>query len=280
MSRMGRNRHIRSLRALCLQIADASIEIWEELFGFLAFLRGLGRSIRDSLRHPLRIKWRSTFYYMDSCGADAMPIIGLLGLLIGVILAFQAIVQLSRYGVDSFVVNLVGTVIVTELAPLVTAVVLAGRTGSAFASELGLMKSREELDAMTTLGLDIGRFELMPKLLALVIVMPGLTIISDVCGIVGGMAVVCSQLNFSVAEYYYAAIQVIQPIDLTQGLLKSLFFGVIVAAVGCLKGLEADRDAQGVGRSATSAVVTSIFLIVVADALLTALFAGMENFFV
>ena len=270
---MGRPQNIRSLRALCLQIADATIAIRDEIFGFLDFLRGLGRSARYSLFHPLRIKWRSTFYYMDSCGADAMPIIGLLGLLIGVILAFQAIVQLSRYGVDSFVVNLVGTVIVTELAPLVTAVVLAGRTGSAFASELGLMKSREELDAMTTLGLDIGRFELMPKLLALVVVMPGLTIISDVCGIVGGMLIVCSMLHTSVAEYFSKTFEVIQPIDLAQGLAKSIVFAAIVAAVGCWKGISAERDAQGVGRATTSSVVTSIFLIVVFDAAMTAIFS-------
>ena len=170
----------RSLRELCLQIADSSIAMWNEFFGFLGFSHQLLRSTSQSLRHPRQLKWRSVCYYMDSCGSDAMPIIALLGFLIGVILAFQAIVQLSRFGVDNFVVNLVGTVIVTELAPLVTAVVLAGRTGSSFASELGLMKSREELDAMVTLGLDVGRFELVPKLIALIFVMPGLTIISDV----------------------------------------------------------------------------------------------------
>jgi phospholipid/cholesterol/gamma-HCH transport system permease protein len=226
-----------------------------------------------SLRHPSQIKWRTAFYYMDSCGADAMPIIGLLGLLIGVILAFQAIVQLSRFGVDSFVVNLVGTIISTELAPLVTAVVLAGRTGSSFASELGLMKSREELDAMTTLGFDVGRFELIPKVLALIFVMPGLTIISDVCGIVGGMIIVCSMLDTSIAEYLGKTFEVIQPIDLAQGLVKSVVFAGIVASVGCWKGLSAERDAQGVGKATTSSVVTSIFLIVVTDAAMTAIFS-------
>lgn len=270
---MERTRRIRSLKALCLQVADSSIAMWSEFFRFLEFLQELSRSTWQSLRHPFRMKWRSTFYYMDSCGADAMPIIGLLGLLIGVILAFQAIVQLSRFGVDNFVVNLVGTVIVTELAPLVTAVVLAGRTGSSFASELGLMKSREELDAMTTLGLDTGRFELVPKVVALIFVMPGLTIISDVCGIVGGMLIVCSMLNTSIAEYFSKTFEVIQPVDLAQGLVKSMLFAVIVASVGCWKGLSAERDAQGVGKATTSSVVTSIFLIVVTDAAMTAIFS-------
>lgn len=266
-------RRKRSLKALCLQVADASIVTWGEFIGFLRFLRMLLRSFRVVLRHPLRIKWRSVCYCMDSCGSDATPIIALLGFLIGVILAFQAIVQLSRFGVDNFVVNLVGTVIVTELAPLVTAVVLAGRTGSSFASELGLMKSREELDAMVTLGLDLGRFELVPKILGLILVMPGLTIISDVCGIAGAMVVVCSMLNTSIAEYFSKTFEVIQPIDLTQGLVKSMFFALIVGAVGCWKGVSAERDAQGVGRATTGAVVMSIFLIVVTDAAMTALFS-------
>lgn len=270
---MSELRHKRSLKALCLQVADASIVIRAELLGFFGFLRMLFRALCRTARHPLRVKWRAIFYYMDSCGADATPIIALLGFLIGVILAFQAIVQLSRFGVDNFVVNLVGTVIVTELAPLVTAVVLAGRTGSSFASELGLMKSREELDAMVTLGLDIGRFELVPKVIALIFVMPGLTIISDVCGIVGGMIIVCSMLNTSIAEYLSKTFEVIQPIDLTQGLVKSMLFAVIVGAVGCWKGISAERDAQGVGRATTGAVVMSIFLIVVSDAAMTALFS-------
>ncbi|MPN10654.1 putative phospholipid ABC transporter permease protein MlaE [bioreactor metagenome] len=214
------------------------------------------------------------FYYMDSCGSDATPIIALLGTLIGVILAFQAIVQLSRYGADNnMVATLVGTVIVTELAPLVTAVVLAGRTGSSFASELGLMKSREELDAMTTLGFDVGRFEIVPKVIALILVMPGLTIIADACGIVGGMIVVCLSLHTAMAEYLGKTFEVIQPVDLTQGLVKSMLFAVIVATVGCWRGLSAERDAQGVGKATTGAVVTSIFLIVVIDAAMTALFS-------
>ena len=254
----------RSFRELCLQIADSSIGMVEEFCHFCRFGGELGRAALQAAAHPRRIKWKSVAYYMDSCGSDAMPIIALL--------AFQAIVQLGRFGVENYVVNLVGTVIVTELAPLVTAVVLAGRTGSSFAAELSSMKADEEIDAMVTLGFDTGRFLLLPKLLAMILIMPGLTIISDVCGIVGGMAIVCSMLHVSVAEYFARTFEIIQPIDLMQGLTKSVVFGVIVAAVGCMKGLYAERDAQGIGRAATSAVVTAIFLIVVVDALLTSLF--------
>ena len=139
------------------------------------------------------------------------------------------------------------------------------------------MKTNEELDAMVTLGIDTGRFLILPKVLALLMALPGLTIIADICGIIGGMLVVCGQLNITVPEYVNSVLQVIKPIDLTQGLFKSFVFGFIVAAIGCHKGISSGRDAQGVGRSATSAVVTSIFLIVLADALLTAVFAGIES---
>lgn len=267
-------RNRRSTRELCLQVANSTIAICEEVCGFFAFLRMLLRALFQTVRHPFRAKWKTMFYYMDSCGSDATPIVALLGTLIGVILAFQSIVQLSRYGADnSMVASLVGTVVVTELAPLVTAVVLAGRTGSSFASELGLMKSREELDAMTTLGFDIGRFEIVPKIVALIVIMPGLTIIADACGIVGGMIVANLSLHTSVAEYISKTFEVIQPIDLTQGLTKSMLFAIIVATVGCWRGLNAGRDAQGVGKATTGAVVTSIFLIVVVDAAMTALFS-------
>ena len=265
-------RPARSLRQLCLQIADGSISFIESICQYISFMRLVSHSALWILRHPSRIRWNLVTFYMDSCGSDATPIISLLGLLIGVILAFQAIVQLGRFGVQSYVVNLVGTVIVTELAPLVTAVVLAGRTGSSFAAELSSMKSDEELDALVTLGIDTGEYMLLPKFIALILVLPCLTIIADICGIVGGMAIVCSMLDVSISEYVNKCIEVIHVVDLTQGLTKSCFFGFIVATIGCMKGMYAERNAQGVGSSTTSAVVSAIFLIVVMDAVITALF--------
>jgi len=129
---------------------------------------------------------------------------------------------------------------------------------------------------MVTLGLDISRFEVVPKVVALILVMPGLTIISDVCGIIGGMLIACLMLSSSMAEYLSKTFEVIQPVDLAQGLVKSMLFAVIVASIGCWKGLSADRDAQGVGRATTGAVVAAIFLTVVIDAAMTALFSLMR----
>ena len=266
-----------SIRDLCEQTGDAGYKFLREMMSLARFLWQLCGMVKDAVLHPRRVKLRQVAYYLDVCGSDAVPIIGMLGLLIGVILAFQAIAQLNRYGVQNYVVNLVGTVIVNELAPLVTAVVLAGRSGSAFAAELGTMKTTEEIDAMVTLGFDTGRFLILPKVLALLLALPGLTIIADVCGIAGGMMIVCNQLEMSVQEYITTVCDIVKPIDLAQGMIKSCFFGFIVAAIGCHKGISSGRDAQGVGRSATSAVVTAIFLIVVADALLTAVFANIED---
>ena len=257
---------------VCLQVAEASIRIFDTLLQYCSFMRMCGRVFLRCLLHPRKIRWKQVFYYMDSCGSDATPIISLLGFLIGVILAFQAIVQLGRFGVQSYVVNLVGTVIVTELAPLVTAVVLAGRTGSSFAAELSSMKNDEEIDALITLGIDPGEYLLLPKFFAMILVLPCLTIISDICGIAGGMAVVCSMLQVSISEYISKCLEVIHVIDLTQGLVKSCFFGFLVSSVGCMKGIYAERDTHGVGKSTTSAVVSAIFLIVVTDAVLTAVF--------
>ncbi len=240
------------------------------LFGFTGELVLVAKKF---IRHPGKINWRAVLYNADTCGSDAVPIISLLGLLVGVILAFQGIVQLGRYGVEGYIVNLVGAVIVTELAPLLTAIVLAGRSGSAFASELGTMQANEEVDALFTLGFDPVGYLVFPKIIALIIVLPCLTIFADVCGIIGGMLVSCEKLDISATEYFSRTLEVVKPIDLFQGLFKSVFFGVIVAVIGCMKGYYTERDSQGIGRSATSAVVTGIFLIVVCDAIITGIFS-------
>ncbi len=260
------------LTDICTEIANWALAMYEDVRQFYAISCQLLKATRNAICKPRQIRWGDVGYYMDSCGSDAVLIISLLGFLIGVILSFQAIMQLRRYGVESYVVNLVSTVLVTELAPLVTAVVIAGRTGSSFAAELGTMRANEEIDAMVTMGFDTGRFLLFPKVLALLFIMPGLNLLSDTCGIFGGMIIVCSKLQISTEEYWSKTFEIIQWVDLLQGMIKSVAFAGIIAIVGCLKGMNADRNAQGVGRSATSAVVTSIFLIVVTDAILTSCF--------
>ena len=260
------------LTRLCFKLADIFFAVKAEVIEYINFLKKCLNVFAWAILHPTKIRWRQVAFYCDVCGSNSTPIVSLLGFLIGVILAFQAIIQLGRFGVQNYVVNLVGTVIVTELAPLVTAVVLAGRTGSAFAAELSAMKSEEELDALTTLGINQEKFLILPKLIAMLIVTPSLTVISDICGIVGGMTVVTSMLNISTTEYLNKTFEVIQFSDLSQGICKGFFFGAIVSIVGCMKGFNSQSNAQGIGQATTSAVVISIFLIVVVDAFITAFF--------
>lgn len=264
----------RAIDQLYLQIGTYVCRFCQEARVFLGFIGELALSAKKFIRHPLKLNWRTVLYYCDACGSDAVPIMSLLGTLVGVILALQGIVQLSRYGVEGYIVNLVAAVMVTELAPLMTAIVLAGRSGSAFASEIGTMQANEEVDAIITMGLDPIGYLIIPKILALVIIMPCLTIFADVCGIIGGMLISINKLDLSTTEYFNRTLEVVEPIDLFQGLFKSMFFGFIVGAIGCMKGYYAERDSSGIGRSATSAVVTGIFLVVLCDALFTTIFSS------
>lgn len=260
-------------RSVFLTLGNAGHKFFCDCRDALAFLGELGAALAYAARNPRKVKWRETFYYMDVSGSDALPIIALLGFLVGIILAFQAVVQLQRFGVDSFVVDLVGVTIIRELGPLMVAIVVAGRSGSAFASEIGTMKVSEEIDAMVTMGFVPSRFVIVPKVLALITVMPLLTIFADIAGVAGGMAVAYFKLDISLRESYYRTLDVVNPIGITQGLIKSIIFAIIISTIGCMRGFQSKNDAQGVGRASTSAVVSGIFLIIIADALITALFS-------
>ncbi len=259
-------------RSIFQALGDGACTFWDDSCSMVGFMGELVSAIGSAIRHPRRVKWRETFYYMDVSGSDALPIICLMGFLIGLILAFQAVMQLQRFGIDEYVVDLVGVTIVRELGPLMVAVIIAGRSGSAFAAEIGTMKVSEEIDAMVTMGLVPSRFVIIPKVLAMLIIMPLLTIFADIAGVIGGMSVTYFDLGISIAQAYYRTIEVITPMGLTQGIVKSLVFAVIISAIGCMRGFQAKSDAQSVGRAATSAVVSAVFLIVVADAVVTAIF--------
>jgi phospholipid/cholesterol/gamma-HCH transport system permease protein len=231
-----------------------------------------GELIKTSLyflRHPHKLDWKETLYYADKTGADAVPIVMLICFLMGVILAFQGLAQLSRFGLSIFVSDLVGLSIVRELGPLMVAIICTGRAGSAFAAELGTMKVNEEIDALTTMGIKPMSLLIMPKLLGLLIVMPMLTIIGDVVGVIGGGLITALSSNISFYEYMNRVIQAMIPANVFESLTKSVVFAFLVAAIGCFRGLEAENDAKGVGNATTSSVVSGIFLIILADTALT-----------
>jgi phospholipid/cholesterol/gamma-HCH transport system permease protein len=244
-------------------------KLFDDMRKLVIYTEDLLRTLLYYIRHPKKLNKDDVLYYADKTGADAVPIVMMICFLMGVILAFQGLAQLSRFGLSIFVSNLVGFSIVRELGPLMVAIICTGRAGSAFAAELGTMKVNEEIDAMTTMGLKPVYILVMPKLIALIIVMPMLTILGDFIGILGGGLITSLTSDISFYEYMDQITGSMIPANIFESLTKSVVFAFLVAAIGCFRGLDADNDAKGVGSATTSAVVSGIFLIVLADTALT-----------
>jgi phospholipid/cholesterol/gamma-HCH transport system permease protein len=209
---------------------------------------------------------------LQECGAQALPIVTLISFLVGIILAFIGSVQLQQFGAQIYVADLVGLAMVLELGAMMTAVIMAGRTGAAFAAQLGTMRVNQEIDALTTLGISPVEFLVVPRLLALVLMVPLLTVYADLMGILGGAVVSAGMLDISFAVFFGRARTALSLTAFAQGLIKSAVYGVLVALSGCLRGMQSGRSAAAVGAAATSAVVTGIVCIIVASALLTVIF--------
>lgn len=257
------------------QVGTSVCAIIADVRALLGFVGDTAHAFWLAARKPSRVRWRAVLGYMESCGTDALPIVVLICFLMGLILGFQAAVQMHKYGADIFVADLVGLSITKELGPLMVAMICTGRAGSAFAAEIGTMKVSEEVDALVTMGLDPSRFLVVPKVIALTLTMPLLAVFGNLAGVLGGLVVGMVQLDLPLVSYMRETMQAIQPWDLGEGLIKSAVFAVLVSGVGCLRGLRTEGGAQGVGRSTTSAVVSGIFLVVVFDTLLTILFTKL-----
>jgi phospholipid/cholesterol/gamma-HCH transport system permease protein len=235
----------------------------------------VGECVIGALRvfkNPRKFRWRDCIYEMQQCGAMALPIVSLISFLIGVTLAYTGALVLRQYGGDIYVADLIGLAVVREMGAVMTGVVLAGRTGAAFAATLGNMKANEEIDALETLGIPSVDFLVLPRLVALGVMMPLLALYANALGILGGMAVAAGVLNIPPTAYWVEMGTIVGLSDVAVGVIKAISFGLIVGLSGCLRGLQAERSAAGVGRAATSAVVTSILLIVVFDAIFAVLF--------
>lgn len=239
---------------------------------FVAFTGEIVIGLGNALRQPHHIRWNDTWTYMQRAGRDALPIVSLISFLMGLITAFQAAVQLRQFGADIYVANLVGLSITRELGPLMTAIIAAGRSGAAFAAEIGTMKVSEEVDALAAMGLDRTRFLVTPKVIALLIMLPALTLYADAVGILGGLAVANLGLDIPVQVYFRQMSIYMTMWDINSGLIKSFVFAILIATVGCLRGFQAEQGAESVGRITTSAIVSGIFSIIVADAVFTILF--------
>jgi phospholipid/cholesterol/gamma-HCH transport system permease protein len=262
----------RKRRSLPATVGDWSTGFFFRTREVLNFTGEIVVSFLRLLTHPHRFRWRDSLEAMQQTGAMALPIVGLISFLVGVIMAFQAAIQLRQFGADIFVANLVGLAVVREMGPMMAAVVLAGRTGAAFAAQIGTMKVNEEIDALQTLGTSPIDFLVMPRMLALFLMMPLLALYSDFLGIIGGMFVASTVMDITPASYFAQTREAIVLADIYSGLIKAVAFGLLIAFAGCLRGLQCGRSSAGVGAAATSAVVTSILLVIVADALFAVIF--------
>lgn len=237
---------------------------------FKELIEFVGRITIVSLRtliRPLSLRLSDTVLYMRRAGVDALPIVSLISFLLGLIIAFMSSVQLEQFGANIYVASLVSLAMTRELGPIMTCILFAGRSGSAFAAEIGSMKIAEEVDALITMGFDTIRFMVLPKLLASVIVVPILTLFSIIFAIAGGMVVGVTMLDLTVSAYLKQSISTLQLFDLGYALFKSSVFALLIAGIGCFRGFQVRGGADAVGRSTTSAVVSGIFLIIVFDAI-------------
>ena len=253
------------------EVGRATYTIWDNIRTQIAFLGELVVALVYAVGNPRRVRWKDAFLIAETGGVNALPIIALISFLIGLIMAFQAAIPMRQFGAEIFVADLIALSTLRELGPLMTAIVMAGRTSSAFAAELGTMKVNEEIDAMSTMGLDPVRFLVVTRVLAILIMMPLLTIFANLLGIMGGSVVLLS-LGYPLVTYIDRIILSANYIDLLGGLIKSLAFGLIVAGIGCSRGLQTKTGASAVGVSTTKAVVSGFILIIITDGIFSVVY--------
>lgn len=244
----------------------------EEGFDLLAFIGETAITLGRALARPARVRWRALASVIETAGVDAIPIMSLLAFLIGVVIAYQGGVQLSAYGANIYVVELVAITTLRELAPMMAAIIVAGRTGSAFAAQIGTMKVTEEVDALRTIGIDPIELLVLPKILGLAVALPLLTVLADAMGVLGGMVMAAATLGVSFGEFIDRIPQAVSLASFLTGVSKAPVFAAIIAVVGSFQGLRVRGGAESVGRQTTVSVVQAIFLVIVTDAAFSILF--------
>ncbi len=244
-----------------------------ELLGFFGLVT---MTLLGNWRHPGRVRLIPLIVHMERTGVSSLPIVGLLSFLIGIVVAYQGADQLSRFGAEIFTVNLLGIFFLRELGVLLSAIIVAGRSGSAFTAEIGTMQVNEEIDAMRSLGIDPVSVLVLPRLFALVLTLPLVTFYANVMGIVGGALISWAVLDISLPAFVHQLRPAIAGWTFWLGILKAPFFAVSIALVGCHDGLRVERSAESVGRLTTLSVVQSIFLVIVIDAAFSVVFARLH----
>lgn len=258
------------------QIGNNVMTISNDLISFVEFIGDMTTKLLISLFQPQKLRWKSFPDLFIQSGVNAVPIVTLIVFLIGLISGYQSAVQLSQVGADIFIADLVGISITRELGPLMVAIIIAGRSGSSFTAEIGTMKVSEEVDALKSMGFDTQYFLVLPRLIAVLISIPILTLLADLAGIIGGLLAAISMLNLTIAAYMNEIQQALSLADVYSGLIKSFGFGFIISAVGCFRGFQVESGAESVGKYTTASVVTSIFLIIVTDFVFTFIFQALN----
>ncbi len=252
-----------------------TLNLLDQTQAFVRFIGETALALARLVRGRARFRLPDLWLLLQECGPGALPIVTLIALLMGLILAYVGALQLQMFGAQIYVANLVGLGTLREMGAMMTAVIMAGRTGAAYAAQLGTMQVNEEIDALKTLGLSPMEFLVLPRMIALIVMVPLLTLYADLVGLLGGGLAAVSVFDLTVLEYVTQTRTALSFQDLGVGLIKAAVFGILIATAGCLRGIQCRRSAQAVGEATTSAVVSAIVAIVVADSLLTILFTRL-----
>lgn len=249
---------------------------WLDVFAFLSFIGESALALVRIAPFPQRWRWRMVFSNIQIAGFNALPIIGLTSFLLGVVVAYQGADQLRHYGANIFVVELVGYSMLREFSPLITAIIIAGRSGSAFAAQIGTMVVTEEIDAMRTIGIAPIDLLVLPKVIALLVALPLLTVFSDITGVLGGMIMARSQLGINFHEFILRFGNQVHLTTFLVGVGKAFVFAFVIAMIGCYQGFQTKENADSVGRQTTRSVVQSIFIVIVLDAMFSVVLSILD----
>ena len=257
-------------------LGGGSLNTLQETIDLLDFIGDCALAAARSVVHPTRIRWRTIAFNLRTAGVDAMPIVGLLAVLLGIVVAYQGAAQLQQFGANIFIVDLVGVSMLREFAPLITAIIVAGRSGSAYAAQIGTMAVTEEIDALRTLGIAPIELLVLPKVVALMIALPLLTVLADGLGVMGGMLMAQAQLGVGFGDFLDRFATAVDVTTLLTGLGKAPVFAAVIAVIGCFQGFRTQGGADSVGRQTTRSVVQSIFAVIVVDALFSVVFSALD----
>ena len=259
-------------RQLVIQLGKGADDAWRDMVDIITFVGRAASWTGNALLHPSCLRPASISRQVMETGIQALPIIGLLAVMIAIVIGYQGVAQLRPYGGEDFTINLVAVSVLREMGVLITAIMVAGRSGSAFTAEIGVMKTRDEVDALRMMGIEPMQVLVVPRVIALVITLPLLTFFADMMGLLGGAAIAQVLLDVSLVQYVTRLPQVIDGSDFFVGMFKAPVFAFFIAIISCMHGLRVSGSAESVGRETTRAVVKSIFLVIVLDAFFSILF--------